>query len=489
MSIPKSGLGRELKNSFKDWILDSTSHGFPKIFKTERPSLKVMWTIGVCISIGFCSYLIARSIIDYVQFGVTTTIRYKTEIPMDLPAVSICQNQMFSTQKSVEFKENILRENGIEDIFNSTFLSTFFPSNYQESLNLITTEYFARLNALNYNLSSEIKKTFGFNIEEIMISCFIGTQECKKEDFIWYFDSVYGNCYLFNTGKFENETLKEKYKQSDLGFFGGMRFEFINEIKPVESYTISKGFHLTIFDSNSSVNSLRGLDLSPKVQTNIMLKKRKIIQLPDPYSDCLIDHSSFQSSEVYQSTLKLSQTYSQDVCYGICFQEYLISKCNCSDPDKPFFKNVKNCLTIKEIFCDFITYTEFMVKLDVKVACSKHCPLECETIQYDYTSSFSEYPTNIQAKGILQYLSRKNITENYSLDEIINNSLQVNIYHDRLKLETIEESKQMELVDLISNIGGILGLFIGISILSFAELIEICLEILFVTLQQERKPK
>ncbi|CAF1109062.1 unnamed protein product [Brachionus calyciflorus] len=143
MSIPKSGLRRKLKNSFKDWILDSTSHGFPKIFKTERLSLKVMWTIGLCISIGFCSYLIARSIMNYVQFGVTTTIRYKTEIPMDLPAVSICQNLMFSTQKSAEFKENVWRKNGIEDIFNSTFLSTFFASNYPYEVFFIkTAQYF-----------------------------------------------------------------------------------------------------------------------------------------------------------------------------------------------------------------------------------------------------------------------------------------------------------------------------------------------------------
>ena len=38
----------------------------------------------------------------------------------------------------------------------------------------------------------------------------------------------------------------------------------------------------------------------------------------------------------------------------------------------------------------------------------------------------------------------------------------------------------MDWVDLVSNIGGILGAFIGISLLSFFEIAEFLLEIIFV---------
>lgn len=37
----------------------------------------------------------------------------------------------------------------------------------------------------------------------------------------------------------------------------------------------------------------------------------------------------------------------------------------------------------------------------------------------------------------------------------------------------------MDFIDLIANIGGNLGLFIGVSFLSFAEIIELILEIFF----------
>ncbi|CAF1100393.1 unnamed protein product [Brachionus calyciflorus] len=487
MSISTNTLRKQLKNSLKDWILDSTSHGFPKIFKTERISLKIMWSIGLCVSIGLCSYLISRSIMDYAAFDVTTTIRYKTEIPLELPAISICQNSMFTTEESDDFRKLILKNNGIDNVLESEFLSTYFKSKYQETLNLFVSDYFSKLNALNYNLTNEIRKTLGFNLDDFMISCLVGLTDCRKEDFVWYFDVNFGNCYMFNTGKLENGTLIDKYNQSDYGY--GIKFEFINLIKPVEENIINKGFRLTLFDPKKRVNSLLGFDLSPKFLTNIMIKKKMVTKLPQPYSKCLKDHSSFESSEVYKAVLKISDTYSQDTCIGMCFQEYLISECNCSDPSRLFFKNVRNCLTLVEIFCEYKAYQVFSKELNEKEMCSKHCPLECEITEYDFTSSFSEYPSKIQAKAISKLLSRKNSSYNYTIEEINNNSLLVHIYYSQLKYETIEETRKMELVDLISNIGGILGLFIGISILSFAELIELCIEILFVVFTKRNKVK
>lgn len=48
----------------------------------------------------------------------------------------------------------------------------------------------------------------------------------------------------------------------------------------------------------------------------------------------------------------------------------------------------------------------------------------------------------------------------------------LSIYFDEIKYTRMEESPQMELVDLVANIGGTLGLFIGVSFLSFAEALE-----------------
>jgi hypothetical protein len=47
----------------------------------------------------------------------------------------------------------------------------------------------------------------------------------------------------------------------------------------------------------------------------------------------------------------------------------------------------------------------------------------------------------------------------------------------------IDQIGKMNGFDLISNIGGNLGLFIGISFLSFAELIELFIEIIYIIIK------
>lgn len=52
------------------------------------------------------------------------------------------------------------------------------------------------------------------------------------------------------------------------------------------------------------------------------------------------------------------------------------------------------------------------------------------------------------------------------------------VYFDQIKYTRITEASAVTFVDLIANIGGELGLFIGISFLSFVELIELSLELI-----------
>ena len=89
------------------------------------------------------------------------------------------------------------------------------------------------------------------------------------------------------------------------------------------------------------------------------------------------------------------------------------------------------------------------------------CPEECDSIQYDISHSFTKLSTQ---------------------NEIDKNFVSFAIYYENLQYTTIDQMAQMNVFDLISNIGGNLGLFIGISFLSFAELIELLVEIICIIL-------
>ena len=71
---------------------------------------------------------------------------------------------------------------------------------------------------------------------------------------------------------------------------------------------------------------------------------------------------------------------------------------------------------------------------------------------------------------------------NYVLSEsyLQNSSVSIYAFYSDLKYTYISEKPKAETYDLVSTLGGTLGLFLGISFLSFMEIVECFLEVIFV---------
>ena len=72
---------------------------------------------------------------------------------------------------------------------------------------------------------------------------------------------------------------------------------------------------------------------------------------------------------------------------------------------------------------------------------------------------------------------------------INNNIVSFNVFYSILDYTVIDQIPKMSVLDLISNIGGNLGLFISISFLSFAEIIELLVEIIYIFVYTNRSNK
>jgi len=86
-------------------------------------------------------------------------------------------------------------------------------------------------------------------------------------------------------------------------------------------------------------------------------------------------------------------------------------------------------------------------------SCSNYCPLECDSFTYE-TPIYTELGFDNQ----------------YSLI----------IYFEDFKYSLISQQPKIELFSLISNLGGILGLFIGFSFISLLEIIEVLAELMYI---------
>ena len=96
---------------------------------------------------------------------------------------------------------------------------------------------------------------------------------------------------------------------------------------------------------------------------------------------------------------------------------------------------------------------------EFKEHCKESCPLECSYVEYSISTTQALYPTVSRLDELLN-------RENYK-DRITNNQTasqafaKVNIYYKGMYYTTTTEIAQMQVADLVANLGGTLGLFLG----------------------------
>jgi hypothetical protein len=128
-------------------------------------------------------------------------------------------------------------------------------------------------------------------------------------------------------------------------------------------------------------------------------------------------------------------------------------------------KTIKDC--VSQLFLSF--------QKNKEETCSEYCPMECNSFSYDVT----HYSETLLSKGNIggsQFLyadfkSYENVSRSY---------FEISVFYEELKYTLISQRPKTEIFDLISNVGGIFGLFLGMGLMSFVEFLEIILEAMLI---------
>lgn len=223
--------------------------------------------------------------------------------------------------------------------------------------------------------------------------------------------------------------------------------------------------------------------VSPGTMALLLTSRTRIQMHPIPYSDCRYVNSIH--TNVSEKMQKLNITYSKINCYLTCQQMILAEKFSCQFFNLPkVYDNVAMCAN-RTIFEQISALpNEFFD------TCIEWCPNECIKETYDFSKSTLEYPSyvkyvtmiNSEPDFALKYFNTPNITY-----EIFAKSVaKVFVTFKEIKYTEILETPAFTLVDLISNIGGTMGLFIGFSFMICVEFIELGIQLVLVALKKRR---
>ena len=164
----------------------------------------------------------------------------------------------------------------------------------------------------------------------------------------------------------------------------------------------------------------------------------------------------------------------------MCAEESIAQSCNCSSKLGEFYTNcyingtdiMRKC--IDSYTNKIISDKEFFIKY-----CLDRCPVECDYIIYKTNTNYVQFSDKVLDYYKLMYPQYGNMTN----EMLGKNVVYLNVNYANLQYTFINQIPTSDLISLISNIGGTLGLFLGISFFSLVEILEIFMEIAYILKQ------
>jgi hypothetical protein len=488
MSLSKK---QDILTAFRSVFRMSSIHSFPNMAENKSTFIKYLWLISFIASFCGCSYTIYRSVTSYFQFEVISRTETKSVNDFNFPMIKICNLNPFKT----DYAFNILKElinhkdeinldlNGMNNKLNETD-PYFIQSNYIR--NIFYLQYLSLVASINFNESE--RKKFDQNLDKILISCVYSNEVCDKlNDFEYFYDVFYGNCFKFNSGKNLNGSESKIRKISQTGLENGLMLElFLFEPSNENFFSILEGFNIFITEQNVDEISVEGIYVPSGFSTNIILDKRVNRKAPKPYSNCTSNLSSIDSydSILYKKVFNAYGVYKKRKCLRLCLQKTIEENCNCTDITSIPYDGKRPCATSKDHACNLVNNRNF-IKENLFQFCD--CPSKCLEVTYKYSSSMVQYPTKNYARVLAKNPTIKSNFDNkadITYLDLREKIVSINIFFNQIEETLLTESPKTMIPDLTASIGGILGLFLGMSLLSFVEILEIFLKILLVLLKK-----
>jgi hypothetical protein len=437
-----------LKEVLLDWSIRVDINAYNKIWDYNNILVKLIWSFIFASSTGLTLLVCVQSVMQYLEYEVITKTNMIYQRPTKFPAVTLCDNDQFTTRDAELFLKEIAAKNNL----------SFTNKNDLEKIIIL-----GQMKAANPSYSDDMRKKLGLSRNQIECS-FNGSPtnaaDCKN-DLHWFYSYEFGNCFQFNTGLDAiNNKAEWKYVLGE-----GEKYGLTLTIFPLTNsfLTINKNGMILFIHNNSFTPRISD---SVKIRTGewsyISVKKTFSRKHPKPYSLC--DDSSIGFKTDF---------YRQEDCLSIFIQKKIIENCGCYYLRfENLNQDIKPCLSLSQNDC----LESQIEKLNINDC--ETCPLECETTTYDLTVSSlvnpSIYAYENLRKDEIEFYKNLSSIQNSSLSYEAYKSLFVNvtIYFKSLFITEISEMPKTSLIEMFGQMGGSLQLFVSYSIFTFFELIE-----------------
>lgn len=430
---------------WNDFVSNFTLHGFHFVGE-KRPTLqRLVWLFLLLLMFGLFTWQTSTLVSEYFAYKVSSRIQLISEKKSVFPAVTICN-------------------------FNRYRKSALNGSKFEKILKLKNPLHKSNSQTVNWTANSEVNK---LNMETLVRStghqlkynqqtnggmlyrCLWKGQPCGALNFTSTLTDM-GVCYTFNSGK-KGEILKVDGSGSNFG----LKLTMSVEQEDYFGYdSFSAGLRIRIHDQGEPplVRNL-GIAVMPGSHVFAGILRQRMISLKYPYETMCQNQKLFNIS-----------SYTIAACQDTCKEHFVTKECKC----RAYYMRDR-----RFPLCNVEEYYECVIpkeeEFDGHSLADCNCAEPCNAIKYSAFLSYGLFPSIASAK-----LYANNSDE--TVDKHRRNILAIDIFYEDLYYKIMEQVPKYELQNLLGEIGGLLGLFLGASTLTLVEVVDVTISTILVRL-------
>ncbi|XP_028411225.1 degenerin deg-1-like isoform X2 [Dendronephthya gigantea] len=339
----------------------------------------------------------------------------------------------------------------------------YLPSEKEVNPNVLFLE---RFTTAVTKVSTDILIPAGHQFDDLVTKCTWRGYDCtKSSDYTdWWVHSwhyKYGNCYTFNGGVNQKEKAIRILSTSKPGPSQGLSLRLnIQQEEYLRYVSDEAGVRVILHDQGMMpFPYLEGFSVGPGTATSVGIQKTVISRVDRFKNHTCWELDELDEENIYRKFHKITK-YTQQTCHNSCVGKTQLKECGCAEYSYPSNTSACDVYNATTRTCLWDIHHRFNHD---KLPCMDECRLPCREEVIQKTISMSQWPSTLYQT----YEKQKNT--NFSSESY----LLLNIFYNELNYQRIEENFVYDEINLLADIGGQLGLWIGVSVITVFELIEL----------------
>ncbi|XP_057311146.1 LOW QUALITY PROTEIN: amiloride-sensitive sodium channel subunit alpha-like [Hydractinia symbiolongicarpus] len=431
---------------------NTTAHGFAQIALTKNCWVKLFWLLAITACHIGIYFQIKPLLTRYAKKPVVTKIYQTTDNLMTFPVVTIC-NMNPVRKKYADAIFNATTDEFEADSNNTNTSNASVSTSLQMTQTTLGKDKTVKesiLSNLSFNLGDKIFE-YGHQFESMLSKCEWNLfYDCKN--------LIYWTKFGIGSMVTVLLSIAVMHATTKLSQFCTHRKQ-INEILLLELDISFNDYYLPLTKKAGIILHVSDHDvakditsqshyLSPGYEHLVSMEKTKR-KRADPFKNkTCIEHYETDFGKQPFNDQRIVKKYTNKICMDVCFAQTAIKRCNCTPFWLPSLNGSRRCV-FGDAKCALDVDYEYSRS---NLSCLAGCKFPCDEINYKLSISSAKFPLDEKETGA-------------------QNKLGVALSFGRRQTVVMQDEEYYMIQNLLSDIGGQLGLWSGVSVLTLVEVI------------------